>query len=64
MVERENSRNDVVRKTHGLRRGFKHHPNKLFNISNEEVVRRTSNPLFGEMGFNFSGSPPKKNKDV
>ena len=59
MVEREDSGEDVVRERHGLRGGLQHHADKFFNISNEEAVRGASDPLPGEMVFNFSGSPPK-----
>jgi hypothetical protein len=60
MVEGEDSGEDVVRERHGLRGGLQHHPDKFFDISNEETVRGASDPLLGEMVFNLSGSPPKQ----
>ncbi|KAH0970390.1 hypothetical protein GBA52_022546 [Prunus armeniaca] len=61
MVKRKNSGENIVRGgRHGLRRGLDHHPHKFLNISNEETVRGSSDPLLPKMFLNFSGPPPKQ----
>jgi len=60
MVEGKDSRENVVRERHGLRRGFEHHSHKFLNISNEETIRGSSYSLVEEMSLNFPWSPPER----
>lgn len=64
MVEGKDSGENVVGERHGLRRGLQHHANKFLNVSNEETIRGASDPLLGEMAFNFSGSPPEQDSEL
>lgn len=45
MVEGEDSGEYIVRERHGLRGCLQHHPHKFFDVSNEETIRGSSDPL-------------------
>lgn len=64
MVEGKDSGENVVGERHGLRRGLEHHADKFLNVSNEETIRGSSDPLLREMPFNFSGSPPEQDSEL